>query len=244
MSLSLLVRKNCSYQFYSKITCFISFISEDIPESEDESCKLEETDKPEVDLMKILQKLSPEKLQQIKKTLLDESEKMEVDTSFEAQECLDDDSKTSSPKPEQSSETKPKVEEAKVDRPATPKIVNFKPTDDDIVILLDSDEDEPPTTAQSSKSPEPVVTITLEKTAPSMELKEADEKSSSDDKKNGHSIKRATECINSECSKESQDFQICPLFALNFYYISKKPNKDQHICENCFEKAVIKYEVN
>lgn len=181
-------------------------------------------DKPEEDLLKILQKLSPEKLKQIKKTLLD---KMEVDSTPELPEAVV--TEASAPPP---------AAPTPLDKPEQPK----EAAADDVVILLDSDEDEPPPPAKSETPPAPIVTFTMEKLEPLIVKKEIKEES--DNKENLPKVKWTQECINTECKRESKSFQVCPRFVLNYYYVSAKPNKDQFICDGCFEEAVLKFEVS
>lgn len=52
------------------------------------------------------------------------------------------------------------------------------------------------------------------------------------------------ECINPGCAGSSEEFLESPLFAMTFYYVSQKANKIQYICSQCHHLAIIKFEVN
>lgn len=52
------------------------------------------------------------------------------------------------------------------------------------------------------------------------------------------------ECVNPGCLGGSDEFLESPLFAMTFYYVSQKPNKIQYICSLCHDTAIFKFEVN
>lgn len=136
-------------------------------------------------------------------------------------------------------------------------------SDEDCVILLDSDDDSEAPIVQKQATTEAVPVPAT----PQADIAQADislllcgESIADDASKNGAISKRrlnedkqkttkkvfkkTMECVNPDCLGGSEKFLECPLYALRFYYASKKVNKIQYICEPCHDKALIKFEVS
>jgi hypothetical protein len=52
------------------------------------------------------------------------------------------------------------------------------------------------------------------------------------------------ECVNFECKKQTKEYLKAPAFILSFFRIPKKLNKVQFVCVECFDDAVLQYEVS
>lgn len=127
-------------------------------------------------------------------------------------------------------ENKRKSEEASKVKEKTPEEPEPMEVDEKDVICLDSDDDEPAQVVPVQKSPikeitpEPVVQQEKPKTPEITKL-------------------QLKECINAECPRTANDeYFKCPLFVMNLYYVSRKPEKSQWICFTCLENANNIYE--
>lgn len=132
-----------------------------------------------------------------------------------------------------------------MEKPKTPA------PDNSCVILLDSDDEATPSQPSTKASSE----ISLEGETDTKEdaiivlhddTSNLPKRTFSESECQPNKIKKTNkECINIACPRnESAIFMESPKFVMSFYYVTAKPNKIQWVCSSCFDKAVIKYEVN
>jgi len=114
-----------------------------------------------------------------------------------------------------------------------------RPVKDDEIICIDSDDDEDQASPLPPPPPPPVV-----------EPEQNGTKRKSPTAASERAAKRRVppqtpqkECINHKCPRNDDD-EFLPAygFVLNFYYVAKKTNKSQFVCDSCHDKAVLKYE--
>ena len=125
-------------------------------------------------------------------------------------------------------------------------------TDDDCIILIDSD-DEPEAENNKTEAIKPeelkqsvLKPIDNDKDNQPNTFSTFNSKRKSDETKENQNqkvLKKTKECVNPDCSHDSDIFYESPMFALSFYCTTRKWNKTQYVCSKCFEKAVDKYEV-
>lgn len=221
-----------------------------------------------------MNKLSPEKLQVIKSQVFnknpivtekstefkdlphaDKSDKMDVDESPNVETV---NLKNREPPENKSNEvtklmTKETVNVKNQEPPQINSNGRTKAMIEDCVILLDSD-DEPD---MANCHVEPIMAIesisSILKPLENDNSKRPDTskgaipKRKSDESKENQNqkvLKKSSECVNTDCPRDSDEFLEAHLFVLNFYYSGRKLNKFQYVCSTCFDKAVKKYEVS
>lgn len=214
-------------------------------------------------IIDLLKKLSPAKLQDIKTQMFNKTSFFADEKSVEAEKTPDnvsvkmelDEASTSvsteALPEEKDQEPKEKEEESVKDQSdqqtASP--------DDDCIILIDSDDEpeaennkpeavNPEEPKQSVLKPVDNDNDRQSKALPATTITSKRKSDESKENQNQKVLKKTKECVNPDCSHDSEDFFESPMFILNFYYTARKWNKTQYVCSNCYEKAVDKYEVS
>lgn len=195
-------------------------------------------------IIDLLKKLSPEKLQVIKSQVFNKNF-----AASELKEAPNDEDKIKTSIGEDPpKETKQEPTQENSNEAAKAKAV----PDDDCVILIDSD-DEPETAndkIEPTKPEEPKQSVLLpldNENAGRVNFLGASNKRKCDESKENpikKILKKTKECVNPDCSRESEDFLEAHLFLLNFYRKERKMNKPQYVCSMCYDKAMDMYEVS
>lgn len=175
--------------------------------------------------------LTPEKLEEIKSQIITSvkefsgSEKVEEVMDLECNETI--------------VKVEPDLDPLSNRAEATASSAEAAPSSDDCIILLDSDDDE----ESSSAIPSAVIPSNVETVISDSSQKPNEKRKSDEMKENRNKMqKRITECINPDCSKESNDFLKCDRFIVSFFFAFKRENQRQHVCRLCYDKVIQKYE--
>lgn len=180
--------------------------------------------KPAEDLINILKSLSPEKLKEIRSQIFDDSTSTTNDTP-----AMEVDASAAASVPEAPQES---PHESQVKEPE--KQPADDDDDDDCVILLDSDEEEAAPVVEKAPTPKPE--------EPPMQA--ASVKRKFNEGKENKPKKRLKDCVNPDCSGDSNEFNECPPFVMSFYHHNKKSFNVPFVCNSCIDKAVLKFEVS